>query len=116
MARRICRRGRRRERWPRSEIRERTDRHYAHLPLAWIVESLNAVLLGWGGVLPLRKVRTEVRRHRRHVNQRLAMLAGTKHGLRGRNQTTRFTHDWTSSLGVHRLNGTIRPTTAYASR
>ena len=51
-----------------------------------------------------------------YVNQRLAILASTKHGLRGWNWTTRFTHEWTSSLGVYRLSGTVRPTTAYASR
>ena len=39
-----------------------------------------------------------------------------EHGLRGWNWTTRFTHEWTSSLGVYRLSGTVRPTTAYASR
>jgi hypothetical protein len=51
-----------------------------------------------------------------YVNQRMAILASTKHGLRGWNWTTRFTHGWVTSLGVYRLNGTIRPTTAYASR
>jgi len=51
-----------------------------------------------------------------YVNQRLAMLASTKHGLRGWNWATRFDDQWVASLGVHRFSGTIKPTTAYASR
>src|SRR5688572_17050842 len=42
------------QKWPtpramtsiRGKIRERTDRHYAHLPLEWVVENLNPVLRG----------------------------------------------------------------------
>ena len=51
-----------------------------------------------------------------YVNQRLAILASTKHGLRGWNWTTRFDHGWVTGLGVYRLSGTVRPTTAYARR
>jgi RNA-directed DNA polymerase len=112
------------QKWPtpramasiRGKIRERTDRHYAHLPLAWIVENLNPVLRGWGAYFRYGNSARKFAAIDAYVNQRLAMLASTKHGLRGWNWTTRFTHEWTSSLGVHRLNGTVRPTTAYASR
>jgi hypothetical protein len=51
-----------------------------------------------------------------YVNERLAILASAKHGLQGRNWVTRFNHEWTTKLGVHRLTGTVRPTLAYASR
>ena len=46
-----------------------------------------------------------------YVNERLASLASAKHGLQGRNWV-----QWATSLGVYRLTGTVRPTTAYASR
>ena len=112
------------QKWPtpramtsiRGKIRERTDRHYAHLPLEWVVENLNPVLRGWGAYFRYGNSARKFAAIDAYVNQRLAMLASTKHGLRGWNWTTRFTHEWTSSLGVHRLNGTVRPTTAYASR
>lgn len=112
------------QKWPtpramasiRGKIRERTDRRYAHLPLEWIVENLNPVLRGWGAYFRYGNSARKFAAIDAYVNQRLAMLASTKHGLRGWNWTTRFTHEWTSSLGVYRLNGTIRPTTAYASR
>lgn len=46
----------------------------------------------------------------------MAILASTRHGLNGWNWTTRFNYEWVTSLGVHRLGGTVKPTTAYASR
>ena len=95
---------------------DRWNPPYAHLPLAWIVENLNPVLRGWGAYFRYGNSARKFAAIDAYVNQRLAMLASTKHGLRGWNWTTRFTHEWTSSLGVHRLNGTVRPTTAYASR
>ena len=57
------------QKWPsrramasiRGKIRARTDRRYAGLPLEWAVEDLNRVLRGWGELLPVRKLRTEVR-------------------------------------------------------
>ena len=100
----------------RGKIRERTDRSLAMLPLEQVVENLNPVLRGWGAYFRYGNSARKFAAIDAYVNQRLAMLASTKHGLRGWNWTTRVTHEWTSSLGVHRLNGTIRPTTAYASR
>ena len=100
----------------RGKIRERTDRSYARLPLEAVVENLNPVLRGWGAYFRYGNSAAKFDQIDAYVHQRLAMLASTKHGLRGWNWTTRFTHDWVTSLGVHRLGGTVRPTTAYASR
>jgi RNA-directed DNA polymerase len=100
----------------RAKIRERTDRRYATLPLGAVVENLNPVLRGWGTYFRYGNSAAKFDQIDAYVNQRLAKLASTKHGLRGWNWTTRFTHGWVTSLGVHRLGGTVRPTTAYASR
>jgi RNA-directed DNA polymerase len=100
----------------RGKIRERTDRSYARLPLEAVVENLNPVLRGWGAYFRYGNSAAKFDQIDAYVHQRLAMLASTKHGLRGWNWTTRFTHGWVTSLGVHRLGGTVRPTTAYASR
>jgi hypothetical protein len=51
-----------------------------------------------------------------YVNERLAILASAKHGLKGRNWATRFNYEWCTKLGVYRLTGRVKPTTAYASR
>ncbi|MGO9955563.1 MAG: hypothetical protein ACLP50_06200, partial [Solirubrobacteraceae bacterium] len=51
-----------------------------------------------------------------YVHERLAILASTKHGLKGRNWDTRSDHEWCTKLGVHRLTGRVRYTSAYASR
>jgi RNA-directed DNA polymerase len=112
------------QKWPapramasiRGKIRERTDRSLARLPLAQVVENLNPVLRGWGNYFRYGNSGAKFSLLDAYVNQRMAMLASTKHGLRGWNWTTIFTHEWTTSLGVYRLNGTVKPTTAYASR
>jgi RNA-directed DNA polymerase len=100
----------------RAKIRERTDRSHARLPLGAVVDNLNPVLRGWGAYFRYGNSAAKFDQIDAYVNQRLAMLASTKHGLHGWNWTTRFTHGWVTSLGVHRLGGTVRPTTAYASR
>jgi RNA-directed DNA polymerase len=50
------------------------------------------------------------------VHERLAIFASRKHGLRGRNWTTRYTYGWISQLGVYRLTGNVHWATAPASR
>jgi RNA-directed DNA polymerase len=112
------------QKWPspramasiRAKIRERTPRTIAHLPLEQTVENLNPVLRGWGAYFRYGNSAAKFDAIDAYVNQRIAILASTKHGLRGWNWTTRFTHGWVTSLGVYRLSGTVRPTTAYASR
>ena len=100
----------------RGKIRARTDRRYASLPLEWAVEDLNRVLRGWGNYFRYGNSGRKFSQIDGYVNERLAILASAKHGLQGRNWTTRFTYEWVSQLGIYRLDGTVKPTLAYASR
>jgi RNA-directed DNA polymerase len=100
----------------RAKIRARTDRRYAGLPLEWAVEDLNRVLRGWGNYFRYGNSARKFSQIDAYVNERLALFASAKDGLRGRNWATRFTYEWVSQLGVYRLTGTVRPTLAYASR
>jgi group II intron reverse transcriptase/maturase len=112
------------QKWPspramasiRGKIRDRTDRRYARLPLEQVVADLNPVLRGWGGYFRYGNSAAKFSHIDAYVNERLAILASAKHGLTGRNWGTRFTYEWVTSLRVHRLTGTTRSTTAYASR
>jgi group II intron reverse transcriptase/maturase len=112
------------QKWPsrramasiRAKIRNCTARRYAHLPLNYVVSNLNSVLRGWGAYFRYGNSAQKFDAIDSYVCQRLAILASAKHGLRGWNWTTRFNYAWVRSLGVHRLAGTVKPTTAYASR
>jgi RNA-directed DNA polymerase len=112
------------QKWPsrramasiRAKIRNGTARRYAHLPLNYVVSNLNSVLRGWGAYFRYGNSAAKFDAIDSYVSQRLAVLASAKHGLRGWNWTTRFDDAWVRGLGVHRLAGTVRPTTAYASR
>ena len=100
----------------RGKVRDRTARSLGRVSWERIVENLNPVLRGWGAYFRYGNSAQKFDTIDAYVNQRMAMLASTKHGLRGWNWSTRFDHQWVTSLGVHRFSGTIRPTTAYASR
>jgi RNA-directed DNA polymerase len=100
----------------RGKIRARTDRRHAGLPLEWAVEDLNRVLRGWGNYFRYGNSARKFAQLDGYVNERLAILASAKHGLKNRNWTTRFTYEWVDQLGIYRLNGTVKPTLAYASR
>jgi len=112
------------QKWPspramasiRAKIRERTDRRFARLPLQWAVENLNRVLRGWGQYFRYGNSGQKFGAIDAYVHERLAILASAKHGLQGRNWVSRFNYKWYTSLGIYRLTGTVRPTTAYASR
>jgi RNA-directed DNA polymerase len=112
------------QKWPsrramasiRGKIRERTGRNLAHRPLEQTVENLNRVLRGWGGYFRYGNSAAKFSALDAYINQRMAILASTRHGLHGWNWTTRFNYEWVTRLGVHRLGGTVKPTTAYASR
>ena len=112
------------QKWPspramasiRGKIRDRTDRRYARLPLEYAVENVNHVVRGWGNYFRYGNSAEKFDAIDSYVNERLAILASAKHGLQGRNWVSRFNHDWGTQLGVYRLSGRIRPTTAYASR
>jgi RNA-directed DNA polymerase len=110
------------QKWPssramvaiRAKIREKTTRSRAHWPLDAVVEDLNPVLRGWGAYFRWGNSSQQFAALDSYVNQRIAQLASVKHGLKGWNWTTRFTHGWTTDLGVYRLQGTVRYWPAHA--
>ena len=112
------------EKWPsqramasiRGKIRDRTARRYARLPLEDTVENVNHVVRGWGNYFRHGNSGEKFSQIDSYVNERLAILASTKHGLTGRNWVTRFNYEWCTKIGVYRLTGTMKPMTAYASR
>src|SRR5207244_2758471 len=65
---------------------------YARLPLEWAVEDLNRLLRGWGELLPVRKLRTEVLPDRRLCQRTPRDPRQHQHGLTGRNRATRFNY------------------------
>jgi len=112
------------QKWPskramaqvRAKIRKQTDRSRARLPLEYAVENVNHVVRGWGNYFRYGNSGKQFSQIDSYVNERLAILASAKHGLQGRHWATRFNYEWCTQLGVYRLTGRVRPTTAYASR
>ena len=112
------------QKWPskramaqvKAKIRDRTDRRYARLPLEWAVEDLNRVLRGWSNYFRYGNSAEKFDRIDAYVNERLAILASTKHGLTGRNWVSRFNNQWVNQLGIYRLSGKVTRWTAHASR
>jgi hypothetical protein len=100
----------------RGKIRDRTDRRFASLPLEDTVENVNHVVRGWGSYFRYGNSAAKFSAIDSYAHERLAILASTKHGLSGRNWVTRFDYEWCSKLGVYRLTGRVRYTTAYARR
>jgi RNA-directed DNA polymerase len=104
------------QKWPsaramtsiRGKIRVRTTRSHSHRSLNAVVAELNPVLRGWGAYFRYGNSSRKFASVDHYVNQRIAILASRKHGMRGWNWTTRFDHRWVSGLGVHRLSGTVR--------
>jgi group II intron reverse transcriptase/maturase len=110
------------QKWPshramasiRAKIRERTPRRYASLDLATVVGNLNPVLRGWGNYFRYGNSSRKFNVIDGYVHERLAKLASVKHGISGRNWTTRFTYGWLTDLGIYRLTGTVRYWAAHA--
>ena len=98
----------------RAKVRARTTPSHASLSLEAVVERLNPVLRGWGAYFRFGNSSRKFAAVDCYVNQRLAQLASTKHGLRGWNWRTRFTHGWANNLGIYRLSGTVRYWSAHA--
>ena len=98
----------------RAKVRARTTPSHASLSLEAVVERLNPVLRGWGAYFRFGNSSRKFAVVDCYVNQRLAQLASTKHGLRGWNWRTRFTHGWANNLGIYRLSGTVRYWSAHA--
>jgi Group II intron, maturase-specific domain len=76
------------------------------------VGDLNPVLRGWGNYFWWGNSGRKFTTIDRYVNERLAIFASTKHGLRGRNWASRFSYAWYQGLGVYQLSGTVRYRTA----
>ncbi|MFK0297424.1 group II intron maturase-specific domain-containing protein [Streptomyces sp. NPDC090442] len=112
------------QRWPsarvtrvlRDKVRAATVISKAERPLSAVVADLNPVLRGWGAYFRNGNSGRKFNAVDGYVHERLAILASRKHGLRGRNWTTRFTYGWITRLRVYRLTGTVRRATAHASR
>jgi group II intron reverse transcriptase/maturase len=110
------------QKWPshramasiRAKIRERTPRGYASMDMAIVVENLNPVLRGWGNYFRYGNSSRKFNAIDSYVHQRIAKLASVKHGISGRNWTTRFTYGWLTNLGIYRLTGTVRYWAAHA--
>jgi RNA-directed DNA polymerase len=100
----------------RARIRARTPRSRASWEMGAVVEDLNPILRGWGTYFRHGNSSRKFHIIDSYVHQRLARLASVKHGYSGRYWTTRFDYQWFSTLGVHRLSGTVRYWTAHASR
>jgi group II intron reverse transcriptase/maturase len=98
----------------RAKVKHRTRRSLASLDMASVVESLNPVLRGWGNYFCYGNSAQKFGHIDSYVHERLAILASTKQGRRGRNWTTTFNHGWFSGLGVYKLSGTVRRWPAHA--
>lgn len=81
------------------------NRRITHL--AVVVAELNPVLRGWGAYYRYGNSSRKFNTVDSYVHERLAKLASVKHGISGRNWTTRFTYGWLSDLGIYRLTGTV---------
>jgi group II intron reverse transcriptase/maturase len=112
------------QRWPsaramgvlRDKVRAAISRSKAERPVSAVVADLNPVLRGWGAYFRHGNSGRKFNAVDGYVHERLAILASRKHGLTGRNWTTRFTYGWITRLGVYRLTGTVRGATVHASR
>lgn len=112
------------QRWPaaralgvlRDKIRAVTSRSRTERPVAAVVAELNPVLRGWAGYFRNGNSGRKFNAVDGYVHERLAIFASRKHGLRGRNWTTRYTYGWISRLGVYRLTGNVRGATVHAQR
>jgi group II intron reverse transcriptase/maturase len=104
------------QRWPsqramasiRAKIRAKTSHPRAHLPLEYVVRDLNAVLRGWGAYFRYGNSTRKFAVIDSYVHERLALLVSFGHSRSGRNWATRYNYAWFTSLGAHRLTGTVR--------
>lgn len=103
------------QKWPsqramasiRAKVRERTDRRLASMALEDVVAGLNLVLRGWGNYFRHGNSGRKFVAIDSYVHERLTTLAAAKYKVRRRRWSKRFDYGWVTSLGVHRLNGTV---------
>jgi transposase len=100
----------------RDKVRTATTRSKTERPVSAVVADLSPMLRGWAAYFrngnSWRKF--DAIDGRAHVGP--AIFASRKHGLRGRNWTTRYTYGWISRLGIYRLTGNVHWATAHARR
>ncbi|MFD7057019.1 group II intron maturase-specific domain-containing protein [Streptomyces mirabilis] len=112
------------QRWPsaramrvlRDKVHAATARSKTERPVSAVVADLNPVLRGWAAYFRNGSSGRKFNVVDGYVHERLAIFASAKHGLAGRNWTTRFTYGWITRLGVYRLTGNVHRATAHASR
>jgi len=92
----------------RAKVRDRTDRRFASRDLHDVVGDLNPVLWGWGAYFRYGNSNRKFAAIDSYVHWRLSKLASVKYATRGRLRASRFTHDWLTGLGIHRLTGSVR--------
>jgi hypothetical protein len=80
-------------------IREATSRRFVGYSIAWVVANLNRVLRGWGAYFRYCNSARRFAQIDGYVHERLAIFAGIKHGLHGRNYH-RFTWGDSPALGL----------------
>jgi hypothetical protein len=98
----------------RAKVKDRTRRSRASWDLDAVIEDLNPVLRGWGAYFRFGNSTRKFHTLDSYVHFRLARLASAKIGKSGRSWTRRFDYGWFTTLGVHRLTGTVRYWTAHA--
>ena len=98
----------------RAKVKDRTRRSRASWDLDAVIEDLNPVLRGWGAYFRFGNSARKFHTLDSYVHFRLARLASEKIGKSGRSWTRRFDYGWFTSIGVHRLTGTVRYWTANA--
>lgn len=112
------------QRWPsaralgvlRDKVRAATSHSRTERQVAAVVADLNPVLRGWAGYFRNGNSGRKFNAVDQYVHERMAIFASRKHGLAGRNWTTRYTYEWISRLGVFRLTGNVRGATVHAQR
>jgi hypothetical protein len=112
------------QRWPsaralgvlRDKVHAVTASSRTERPVAAVVAELNPVLRGWAAYFRNGNSGRKFNAVDGYVHERLAIFASRKHGLAGRNWTTRYTYGWITRLGVYRLTGNVRGATAHAQR
>ncbi|MFD8222419.1 group II intron maturase-specific domain-containing protein [Streptomyces sp. NPDC059697] len=112
------------QRWPsaramrvlRDKVRAATARSKTERPVSAVVADLNPVLRGWAAYFRNGNSERKFNVVDGYVHERPAIFASAKHGLAGRNWTTRVTYGWFPRLGVYRLTGNVHKATADASR
>jgi RNA-directed DNA polymerase len=104
-------------RWPsqrsmkrlRAKIRARTGHNRASDDLRDVIAELNPILRGWGNYFRTGNASVKFVQIDRYVDRRLRGLLFARYGRNLRHGQWRlWTRDWLSSLGSHRLMGTIR--------